>query len=177
MCCSKWQKCLLERDVLTVLCPAAAESPAYHTLERKDKNREGNYHADLQSMDRHLETLFSWIISTVRPMYIISTISSLAVVVKQPVRRSQGKQKWRNVKENKSIRICDKQARLGRSQPKQSVEFKIKVRKEVRDHLWTTKGVANRCLVKRWGRRQKHRGKYLWRNDVIWVYIYIFYIL
>lgn len=33
---------LQEQDVLTVSCPAAAESPAYHTLEKKDKNREGN---------------------------------------------------------------------------------------------------------------------------------------
>lgn len=30
------------RYVLTVLCPAAAESPAYRTLEKKDKNRDGN---------------------------------------------------------------------------------------------------------------------------------------
>lgn len=48
----------------------------------------------------------------------------------------------KNVKENKALelRICNKQARLRRSQPKQSVEFKIRVRKEVRDHLWTTIG-------------------------------------
>lgn len=39
----KWQKGLQEGGVLTVLCPAAAGSPAYHTLERKDKNRDGNY--------------------------------------------------------------------------------------------------------------------------------------
>lgn len=37
MCNIKWQKCLLERDELTVLCPAAAESPAYRTLEKKNK--------------------------------------------------------------------------------------------------------------------------------------------
>lgn len=33
---------LLEKDVLTVLCPAEAESPAYHTLRKNDRNRDGN---------------------------------------------------------------------------------------------------------------------------------------
>lgn len=42
-CYIKWQRGLLKGGVLTVLCPAAAGSPAYHTLERKDKNRDGNY--------------------------------------------------------------------------------------------------------------------------------------
>lgn len=63
-----------------------------------------------------------------------------------------------NVKVKASEFVKTRQARLGRSQPKQSVEFKIKLEKKLRDHLWTPKGAANRCLVKHGGKKtEKHR--------------------
>lgn len=45
------------RNVLTILCPAAAKSPAYHTLENKEKNR--NRHDPLLHRSTLLESMAS----------------------------------------------------------------------------------------------------------------------
>ncbi len=84
----KWQKCLLERGVLTVLCPAAAESPAYQTLEETENKTETetiHYHASHRADQRKsgistVET-YSWINSSGQPINVIFTITPLAVVV------------------------------------------------------------------------------------------------
>lgn len=128
-------------DVLTVLCPAAAESPAYRTLEKKDKDRGGNdplphrWQSKLMLMTHGIfrdESLYSWIISSGHPIYITSTISPWAVVVNNLCIVHRGKQ-YSECKRKQALelRIRDKQARLGRSQPKQSVEFKIKLERKL----------------------------------------------
>lgn len=132
-----------KRDLLTVLCPAPAESPAHHTLEKKDKNRHGNKLSHMSTNYVNGMASLRWIIRTGQPIYGSSTISSLAVVS--------------GIRKHKSIRMCHKQARLRKCQPKQSVEFKIMLEKKVGDHLWSTKVAANRCLVKCYGRKQRSK--------------------
>lgn len=77
-------------------------------------------------------SLYSWIISSGHPIYITSTISSLAVVVNNLciIHRENN---IVNVKRKQALElsICDKQARLGKSQPKQSVEIKIKLERKL----------------------------------------------
>lgn len=52
-------------------------------------------------------------------------------------------QRKEQIESRTEVRVS--QVRGEASQPKQSVECKMKVRKEVRDHLWTTTQAATRC--------------------------------
>ena len=86
---------LQEQDVLTVSCPAAAESPAYHTLEKKDKKTEketSRYpqvteHTERKSINLGYNIIYSWINTSGHPVSNkFNSKNNLCIFAKKTIR-------------------------------------------------------------------------------------------
>lgn len=140
---------LWERNILTVSFPAAAESPAYRTLQSEDK----------QKGPMSLWSTCAWNGSSSlgtfcgHPFYIISTISSVTVVVYDMCGFNRENNAAYGKVKASGLRNQHKQARLGRGQPKTICWDKTINKQTLEKQFEITYGYPVGVL-KNWGRQK-----------------------